>query len=99
MASPHSFKPRSLQWWTHSSHFYPGDVLSMRESLGTRIPMSTKLRFGLFEFDPAQKELRREGAVVRLQSQPAQVLACLLECAGEVVSREELRAAVWHDDT
>jgi DNA-binding winged helix-turn-helix (wHTH) protein/TolB-like protein len=59
----------------------------------------TRLRFGLFEFDSTQKELRREGVLVRLQSQPAQVLACLLEHSGEVVSRDELRSAVWHNDT
>lgn len=58
-----------------------------------------RFRFGLFEFDPATKELRREGALVRLQSQPAQMLACLLENPGEVVSREDLRKAVWRDDT
>ena len=60
---------------------------------------SDKLRFGLFEFDPAKKELRRNGALVRLQSQPAQVLACLLARAGDVISRDELRTAVWHEHT
>ena len=61
--------------------------------------MAQRFRFGLFEFDGSVKELRREGTVVRLPAQPAQVLACLLEGAGEVVSRENLRRAVWHDDT
>jgi DNA-binding winged helix-turn-helix (wHTH) protein/TolB-like protein len=58
-----------------------------------------RFRFGLFEFDPATKELRREGVLVRLQSQPAQMLACLLEHPSEVVSREDLRKAVWRNDT
>lgn len=58
-----------------------------------------KFRFGLFEFDPATGELRREGALVRLQAQPAQVLRALLEHAERIVSREELRDAVWHNDT
>jgi|SRR5215472_7022400 len=58
-----------------------------------------QFRFGIFEFDRASQELRREGVLVRLQSQPAQVLGCLLEYAGEVVSREELRQAVWQDHT
>ena len=48
-----------------------------------------RIRFGLFEFDTASRELRREGVLVRLQSQPAQVLACLIERAGQVVPREE----------
>ena len=70
---------------------------------GNRPPsaaMSTgKFRFGLFEFDSATGELRREGALVRLQAQPAQVLRALLEHADRIVSREELRQTVWHDDT
>ena len=60
---------------------------------------SGRFRFGLFEFDVATRELRREGALVRLQSQPAQVLSCLVEHAGKVVSREELRGAVWGGET
>ena len=58
-----------------------------------------QFRFGIFEFDRSSRELRRDGALVRLQSQPAQVLGCLLEHAGQVVSREELRQAVWQDHT
>lgn len=61
--------------------------------------MARRFRFGLFEFEGAGKELRREGTLVRLQAQPAQVLACLLEGAGAVVSREDLRRAVWRGDT
>jgi DNA-binding winged helix-turn-helix (wHTH) protein/TolB-like protein len=60
---------------------------------------SERLRFGPFEFDPANRELRRAGALVRLQSQPAQVLACLVACNGEVVSRESLCKAVWGSET
>ncbi len=58
-----------------------------------------RIRFGLYEFDAATHELRREGALVRLQQQPAQVLACLIERAGEVISREQLRQAVWGGET
>jgi DNA-binding winged helix-turn-helix (wHTH) protein/TolB-like protein len=65
----------------------------MQESLRTMD--SGRFRFGLFEFDTATRELRREGVLVRLQSQPAQVLSCLVERDGEVVSRESLREAVW----
>lgn len=60
---------------------------------------SGRFRFGLFEFDGATFELRREGVLVRLQSQPAQVLACLIERAGQVVSRDDLQKAVWDDET
>jgi DNA-binding winged helix-turn-helix (wHTH) protein/TolB-like protein len=58
-----------------------------------------QFRFGVFEFHRASRELRREGMLVRLQAQPAQVLACLLERAGDVVSREELRQVVWPEGT
>lgn len=60
---------------------------------------SRRFRFGLFEFDLSTKELRREGVLIRLQSQPAQVLACLILHAGQAVSREELRRAVWSAET
>ena len=60
---------------------------------------SGRFRFGLFEFDAATRELRREGVLLRLQSQPAQVLCCLVEHAGKVVSREELHRAVWGGET
>jgi DNA-binding winged helix-turn-helix (wHTH) protein len=57
------------------------------------------VKFGAFDFDPATRELRRDGAPVRLQPQPAQVLACLLARPGEVVTREELRNAIWGEGT
>jgi len=60
---------------------------------------SSQFRFGVFEFDRATRELRRDGMLVRLQSQPAQVLGCLVEHAGQVVSRDELRQAVWQEHT
>jgi DNA-binding winged helix-turn-helix (wHTH) protein/TolB-like protein len=59
---------------------------------------SRRFRFGLYEFDAAALELRREGALVRLQLQPAQALACLVERADQVVSRDDLRSAVWGDE-
>src|SRR5450755_320871 len=57
------------------------------------------LRFGMFDFDVTTRELRRQGQPVRLQAQPAQVLALLLSRGGEVVTRDEIRQAVWGDDT
>jgi DNA-binding winged helix-turn-helix (wHTH) protein/TolB-like protein len=58
-----------------------------------------RYRFGLFEFIAATRELRREGVLVRLQSQPALVLRCLIERAGQVVSRDDLRESLWGRDT
>ncbi|HEY2905350.1 MAG TPA: winged helix-turn-helix domain-containing protein [Vicinamibacterales bacterium] len=56
-------------------------------------------RFGVFLFSTNQLDLRRDGQSIRLQRQPAQVLALLLERAGQVVTRDELRHAVWGEDT
>jgi DNA-binding winged helix-turn-helix (wHTH) protein len=56
-------------------------------------------RFGVFEADLAAGELRKSGARLRLQEQPFQVLALLLERAGDVVTREELRQKLWPADT
>ena len=44
-------------------------------------------------------ELTREGRVVKLEPQPARALALLLSRAGEVVTRDELRAAIWGGHT
>jgi cholera toxin transcriptional activator len=56
-------------------------------------------RFGLFELDLSAGELRKSGVKLRLQGQPFQVLALLLEHAGEVVTREELQQKLWPSDT
>jgi cholera toxin transcriptional activator len=56
-------------------------------------------RFGLFELDLSAGELRKSGVKLRLQEQPFQVLALLLERAGEVVTREELQQKLWPSDT
>lgn len=57
------------------------------------------VRFGSFEFDNRTLELRRSGRLVRLEQQPAQVLAALVSHAGELVSREELQRELWSGDT
>jgi DNA-binding winged helix-turn-helix (wHTH) protein len=51
------------------------------------------------EFDIATGELRRDALVIRLEPQPAAVLITLATRAGELVSHEELRRAVWGDST
>ena len=56
-------------------------------------------RFGIFDFDVESGQLRKNARPVPLERQPARVLAVLLERAGELVSREELREAVWGSDT
>jgi Tol biopolymer transport system component/DNA-binding winged helix-turn-helix (wHTH) protein len=57
------------------------------------------VRFSVFEVDLRAGELRRNGVKVKLQNQPFQILAMLLERRGEVVTREELQSRLWSADT
>src|SRR5215469_7269392 len=66
-------------------------------ALETRSP--TILRFGTFEVDLRAGELRKQGVKIKVQEQPFQVLAALLERPGEVVTRDELRTKLWPVDT
>jgi DNA-binding winged helix-turn-helix (wHTH) protein/TolB-like protein len=60
---------------------------------------STVYAFGVFEFDSSSGELRRNGRLIALEPQPARALALMLACAGDVVSRDALRAVIWGNDT
>src|ERR1700675_1873280 len=62
-------------------------------------PSSRLIRFSTFEVNFETGELRQRGQKVKLQEQPLQVLAALLEQPGEVVTREELRSKLWPADT
>src|SRR5437588_7319151 len=57
------------------------------------------VRFGVFEIDFTNTELRKHGVRLRIQQQPFQILAALLERPGEVVKREELIVRLWSDGT
>src|SRR6202140_1503307 len=56
---------------------------------------SGRLRFAVFEVDLRAGELTKRGLRIRLQEQPFQVLAMLLEKPGQLVTREELREKIW----
>jgi TolB-like protein len=56
-------------------------------------------RFGAFQLDIETGELRTRDRKVRLQDQPLQIVRLLLEHAGDVVTRESLRARLWPDNT
>lgn len=60
---------------------------------------SHQVRFGDFEVDLGTGELCRKGRRFTLQGQPFQILAILLERPGQLVTREELKAKLWHADT
>ncbi len=57
------------------------------------------MRFGNFEFDSVRPELRRDGRVVALHSQPARLLTLFVERAGELVTRDEIRRHLWPDES
>ncbi len=78
-----------------------GGTLSASEHLvmPTPAPASRAVRFGVFEADLSSGELRKHGLRVKLQDQPFQILAMLLEHPGEVLTREELRQKLWPTDT
>lgn len=60
---------------------------------------SSIVRFGLFEVDLQARELRKSGIRIKLQDQPFQILAMLLERPGEIITREELQKRLWPADT
>jgi DNA-binding winged helix-turn-helix (wHTH) protein/WD40 repeat protein len=80
-----------------------GKRVRMRHNIG--IPMSAPatqnriVRFGLFEADLQEGELRRSGLRQKLGRQPFQVLQAMLERPGEIVTREELRERLWPANT
>jgi DNA-binding winged helix-turn-helix (wHTH) protein len=60
---------------------------------------SGRLRFGVFEADLRTGELTKHGKRLRLQEQPFQLLAILLERPRELVTREELHSRLWPHTT
>ncbi len=56
-------------------------------------------RFGVFEMDTRRVELRRSGTPIKLREQSFLILVHLLQHAGEIVTREELRSVLWPSDT
>src|SRR5258707_8754487 len=67
--------------------------------MASEVPSFKIQRFGVFEVDLRSGELRKQGVRVKLQEQPFHVLTVLLQCAGQVVTREELRNQNWPADT
>jgi eukaryotic-like serine/threonine-protein kinase len=63
------------------------------------VPQTRRTRFGAYEVDLRSGEIYKHGIRLKLQDQPFQVLAILLEHAGEVVTREELHQKLWPADT
>src|SRR5271156_3648502 len=62
-------------------------------------PQPRRTRFGPYDVDLRSGEVYKHGIRLKLQAQPFQVLALLLQRAGDVVTREELRQKLWPADT
>jgi TolB-like protein/DNA-binding winged helix-turn-helix (wHTH) protein/Tfp pilus assembly protein PilF len=67
--------------------------------MGPVVPSPRLIRFGVFELDLRSGELQKQGRKIRLEGQPVQVLICLLENPGELVTREDLHRKLWPADT
>lgn len=76
----------------HSANFVGLDM-------PTSAPKARVLRFDDFELDVSAGQLRKRGVRLRLQGQPLQVLAALLDRAGDVVTHEEIRSQIWSAST
>jgi eukaryotic-like serine/threonine-protein kinase len=62
-------------------------------------PKVARYRFGPFDLDPEEGALARDGVKIRLQDLPFRLLLMLVEHAGEVVTREEMRQRLWPENT
>lgn len=62
-------------------------------------PTSSRYRFGMYEISLRKGELRKDGLKIRLQEKPFQVLALLVEKAGQTVTREQFRNRLWPVET
>jgi DNA-binding winged helix-turn-helix (wHTH) protein len=60
---------------------------------------AVRARFGRFQLDLNSRELFCSGTRVSIQDKPLQILRLLLDAEGQVVSREQIRAALWPEDT
>src|SRR5215470_19834258 len=80
-------------------------VASVVLCASNRSPMPAKqytqriISFGPFDADLQTQELRKQGVRLRLPGQSFQILKMLLERPGEMVTRDELHAALWPSDT
>jgi DNA-binding winged helix-turn-helix (wHTH) protein len=57
------------------------------------------LRFGVFELNLDLEELRKNGTLIKLPPQPFKLLALLASHSGQVVTRDEIQAQLWGNDT
>jgi TolB-like protein/tetratricopeptide (TPR) repeat protein len=74
-------------------------MMSVNRRASSQFLTMSIIRFGEFELNEQTLELRKNGTLTRIQQQPARVLAFLLNHRGSLVSREQIRLAIWGEDT
>jgi DNA-binding winged helix-turn-helix (wHTH) protein len=64
-----------------------------------KVDSTAIVRFGLFEVDLGRGRLTRQGIRLKIQEQPFRILELLLQQSSEIVTREQLRQALWPEGT
>jgi Tol biopolymer transport system component/DNA-binding winged helix-turn-helix (wHTH) protein len=67
--------------------------------MSSTLPVPELLSFGVYSIDRRTQELQKHGRTLKISPQAFTILLCLLDRAGELVSREDLRRRLWPDDT
>src|SRR5215510_16413374 len=75
------------------------NILCLTTAMSKSVDLKRQIRFGPFEVDPNAGELRKGGTRIRLPEQPFKILTLLLVHPGEVVTREDIRRALWGENT
>src|SRR5580698_6405916 len=79
--------------WYDCAIFPPGVLMAISAR------DSSVIRFGGFELDAANGELRKAGISLKIHPQPFRVLMLLAMRPGQIVTREEIQHALWGDHT
>jgi DNA-binding winged helix-turn-helix (wHTH) protein len=72
-------------------------IRALASSAASEVARVTLFRFGCFELDEANLQLRKRGKPVKIHLKPLRLLIHLVQNAGRTVSKTELLDAVWPD--
>ncbi len=72
---------------------------SVTTLVGKSLRPARRFQFGVFHVDVSNGDVRKQGSKIKLQEKPFQLLVLLLEHAGRITTREELRQGLWSADT
>ena len=72
---------------------------SVTTLVGNSLRPARRFQFGVFHVDVSNGDVQKQGSKIKLQEKPFQLLVLLLEHAGRITTREELRQGLWSVDT